>query len=163
VKVDMQRPAGQRTHRQAGMTLVELICAFTILSLLAGMAVPLLHYQVRRDREKDLRWALKEIRTAIDKFKDAADQQKFMPKQGTDGYPETLEQLVDGVQGSDASGTKLKFLRRIPVDPMTGTTDWGLRSEKDDPKSQSWGGENVFDVYTKSYERARDGIPYNQW
>jgi general secretion pathway protein G len=145
------------------MTLVELIAAFTILSLLAGMAVPLTRYKVRRDKERELRSALKEIRTAIDKYKDAADQGAFQTKQGTENFPETLEMLVEGVQTSGANGTKIKFLRRIPRDPMTDTYDWGMRSMKDDPKSMSWGGDNVFDVYTKTYERARDGTPYSEW
>jgi general secretion pathway protein G len=157
----------RRTSRlrktQLGMTLIELICAFTILSLLAAMSVPLTRYKVRRDKERELRFALREIRTAIDRYKDAAAQNKFQVKVGTEGYPESLEMLVEGVNTNDAAGTKIKFLRRIPKDPMTNTSDWGMRSMKDDPKSQSWSGDNVFDVYTKSYERARDGTPYSEW
>jgi general secretion pathway protein G len=145
------------------MTLIELIAAFTILSLLAAMSVPLTRYKVRRDKERELRYALREIRSAIDRYKDAASQNKFQVKVGTEGYPESLEMLVEGVNTNDASGSKLKFLRRIPKDPMTNSADWGLRSMKDDPKSQSWSGDNVFDVYTKSYERARDGTPYSEW
>lgn len=145
------------------MTLVELICAFTILSLLATMSVPLTRYKVRRDKERDLRAALLEIRKAIDRYKDAATLNKFQVKVGTEGYPESLEILVEGVKTNDAAGTKLKFLRRIPRDPMTNSYEWGIRSMKDDPKSQSWSGDNVFDVYTKSYERARDGTPYSEW
>lgn len=146
-----------------GMTLVELIVAFTILALLSAMSVPLARYKVRRDKERDLRASLLEIRRAIDKYKDAADAGQFQVKVGTNGYPENLEMLVEGVSTTDASGGKLKFLRRIPKDPMTNTYDWGLRSMRDDPKSMSWGGENVFDVYTKTYERARDGTPYSEW
>ncbi|MEI9813154.1 MAG: type II secretion system protein [Acidobacteriota bacterium] len=149
--------------RQRGMTLVELIVAFTILSILATMAVPLTRYKVRRDKERELRSALHEIRAAIDRYKDAATANKFQIKVGTEGYPESLEMLVEGVNTNDASGTKMKFLRRIPKDPMTNSTEWGLRSMKDDPKSQSWGGDNVFDVYSKTYERARDGTPYSEW
>ncbi len=153
----------RRRKSQLGMTLVELIAAFTILSLLATMAVPLTRYKVRRDKERELRFALREIRTAIDRYKDAASQNKFQVKVGTEGYPESLEMLVEGVNTNDASGTKIKFLRRIPKDPMTNSFDWGIRSMKDDPKSQSWSGDNVFDVYTKSYERARDGTQYSEW
>lgn len=153
-----------RRRNQAGLTLVELIVAFTILAILSAMAVPLTSYKVRRDKERDLRYALRQIHAAIDAYKDAADQGKFQIKVGTEGYPESLEQLVEGVEMSgSADGSKVKFLRRIPIDPMTGTTDWGLRSMQDDSNSLSWGGENVFSVYTKSYERARDGTPYSEW
>jgi len=126
-----------RRHSQLGMTMIELIAAFTILALLSGMAVPLAAYKVRRDKERELRTALKDIRHAIDQYKDAATANKFQVKVGTEGYPETLEVLVEGVQTNDAAGTKLKFLRRIPRDPMTKSFDWGMRSMKDDPKSQS--------------------------
>jgi general secretion pathway protein G len=153
----------RRRKSQLGMTIVELIAAFTILSLLATMAVPLTRYKVRRDKERQLRSSLDEIRKAIDRYKDAAAQNKFQVKVGTEGYPESLEMLVEGVNTNDAAGTKLKFLRRIPKDPMTNSFEWGLRSMKDDPKSQSWSGDNVFDVYTKSYERARDGTAYSEW
>jgi general secretion pathway protein G len=153
-----------RRHAERGMTLVELIVACTILSLLTTMAVPLARYKVRRDKERDLRYALREMRKAIDDYKDAALAGKIQVKLGTDGYPESLKQLVDGVNlVQSAEAKKIKFLRRIPLDPMTGTYDWGLRSMEDDPDSQSWGGQNVFDVYTKSTERARDGTLYSQW
>jgi general secretion pathway protein G len=149
---------------ERGLTLVELIVAFTILSLLATMALPLARYKVRRDKERDLRIALREIRTAIDKYKDASDQNKIQVKLGTNGYPEDLDVLVEGVTlTGNASGAKLKLLRRIPIDPMTNTREWGKRSDQDDPKSQSWGGQDVFDVYTRSMERARDGTPYSEW
>ena len=153
-----------KRRAQRGLTLVELIVAFTILSLLAGMSVPLVRYKVRRDRERDLLTALREIRKAIDDYKDAANAQKFQIKLGTEGYPETLDQLVEGVKlAQSADGKKIKFLRRIPLDPMTGKREWGLRSMQDDPTSTSWGGQNVFDVYTKSLERARDGTQYKDW
>jgi general secretion pathway protein G len=149
---------------ERGLTLVELIVAFTILSLLATMAVPLARYKVRRDKERDLRLALREIRTAIDKYKDASDQNKIQVKAGTNGYPEDLDVLAEGVtMTGTATGAKLKFLRRIPIDPMTNTREWGKRSDQDDPKSQSWGGQDVFDVYTRSMERARDGTAYSEW
>ena len=154
----------RRRPGQSGLTLVELIVAAAILALLSTMAVPLTRYRVQRDKERDLRLALREIRHAIDAYKDAADAQKFQIKVGTEGYPETLEQLVEGVvMSGSADGTKIKFLRRIPIDPLTGKAEWGLRSMQDDPKSQSWGGQNVFDIYSKSTQRARDGTPYSEW
>jgi len=144
--------------------LVELIVSFTIMSLLTTMAVPLASYRVKRDKERELRYALREIRKAIDAYKDASLANKIDIKLGTEGYPESLEILVKGVKLSQSpDGKEIKFLRRIPMDPMTGTYDWGKRSMQDDPKSQSWGGQNVFDVYTKSTERARDGTPYAEW
>ena len=149
---------------QRGFTLVELIVSFTIMALLTTMAVPLAAYRVKRDKERELRYALREIRKAIDAYKDASLANKIDVKLGTEGYPETLEILVQGVKLSQSpDGKVIKFLRRIPMDPMTGTYDWGKRSMQDDPKSQSWGGQNVFDVYTKSTERARDGTPYAEW
>jgi general secretion pathway protein G len=149
---------------QRGMTLIELIVAFTILSLLTTMAVPLARYKVRIEQEKELRYALRTITKAIDDYKDAANAQKIEVKLGTNGYPETLEQLVKGVKLlQTADGKVIKFLRRIPKDPMTNSFDWGLRSDQDDTDSKSWGGQNVFSVYTKSMEKARDGTPYSEW
>jgi general secretion pathway protein G len=157
-----QRVAKKASQR--GMTLVELIVAVTILGLLSTLAVPLAAYKVKRDKERDLRYALREIRGAIDRYKDASDQQKIQVKVGTDGYPEDLDVLVEGVKlVGNPTGAKIKFLRRIPIDPMTGTTNWGKRSSQDDPKSNSWGGQNVFDVYSTSMDRARDGTPYSEW
>jgi general secretion pathway protein G len=151
-------------RKQRGMTLVELIVAFTILALLSTMAVPLARYKVRRDKERDLNYALRQIRKAIDDYKDAALANKIQTKLGTDGYPETLEDLVKGVNLTQSADAKvIKFLRRIPMDPMTGTYDWGKRSTQDDPLSTSWGGQNVFEIYTKSTERARDGTLYSTW
>jgi len=153
-----------RRRNQRGLTLVELIVAFTIMSLLSAMAVPLARYKVRRERERELRYALREIRTAIDKYKDMADAQKFGPiKMGTEGYPEDLNILAEGVKLTGTVDKKIRLLRRMPRDPMTGSTDWGKRALQDDPKSTSWGGQNVFDVYTKSMEKAPDGTPYSEW
>jgi general secretion pathway protein G len=149
------------------MTLVELIVAFTILLVLTTMAVPLARSNVRRLRERDLRLALREIHTAIDKYKDAVDSNKLGPDANgpdTFGYPKTLESLVEGVKGAgQGADTKVKFLRRIPLDPMTKTREWGVRSMQDDPKSAGWGGQNVFDVYTKSTEKDAAGTPYAEW
>jgi len=144
----------------AGMTLVELIVAMSILMLLTTLALPLARVTIQREREHELRAALHEMRDAIDRYKDAADRGAFQIKLGTDGYPPDLEKLV---KGEDVNGKKLRFLRRIPVDPMTGTTDWGLRSSQDAPDSTSTGGENVFDVYTKSNGTALDGSKYIDW
>lgn len=154
----------RRRKGQSGLSLVELIVAFTILAMLAGMAVPLARYRVRRDKERELRWALHEMHQAIDKYKDMADRQEIGPmKLGTENYPESLEMLVEGVKKTGAVDTKIRFLRRIPKDPMTNSYDWGKRSMQDDPKSTSWGGQNVFDVYTKSQDRASDGSLYSEW
>ncbi|MGA2327604.1 MAG: type II secretion system protein [Bryobacteraceae bacterium] len=153
-----------KRNNQRGLTLVELIVAFTIMSLLAAMAVPLARTRVRRERERELRWSLREIRTAIDKYKDAADA-KLIPanKLDSDGYPESLEQLAEGVKLNNSPDKKIRFLRRVPKDPMTNSTDWGLRSTRDETASTSWGGQNVFDVYTKSTEKAPDGTAYSEW
>jgi general secretion pathway protein G len=149
---------------QRGLTFIELIVAFTIMAMLTTMAVPLARYKVRRDKERQLTYALREIRKAIDDYKDAALAGKIEVKLGTDGYPETLDQLVQGVKLlQDANGKKIKFLRRIPLDPMTNSRDWGFHSTQDDPNSQSWGRQNVFDVYSKSTDRARDGTLYAEW
>jgi general secretion pathway protein G len=151
---------------RCGMTLVEVIVAFTILMLISTMAIPLARSRVRKIKEHDLRAALQEMRTAIDKYKDAADSNKLGPqKQDSYGYPESLEALVNGVKAAGAAGadTKIKFLRRIPKDPMTNSYEWGLRSMQDDPGSNGWGGQNVFDVHTKSDLKASDGTPYAEW
>jgi general secretion pathway protein G len=146
--------------KERGLTLVELIVAVTILAILAGAAVPLARTTVRRAKERELRRDLWEMRDAIDRYKDAADRGAFQIKVGTEGYPPDLETLVKGI---DSNGKKLRFLRRIPVDPMTGNTDWGMRSMQDEPDSESWGGQNVFDVYTKAQGTALDGTKYSQW
>ena len=151
-------------RNQRGLPLIELIVAFTIMMLLATMALPLARFRVRREREKDLRWALREMRAAIDKYKDASDNRLIQPgKIDSEGYPESLQQLVDGVRPQGSPDKKLKFLRRIPKDPMTNSFEWGLRSTRDDPDSTGWGGQNVFDVYTKSTDKAPDGTAYAEW
>jgi general secretion pathway protein G len=154
----------RRRQSQRGLTLVELVVAFTILITLSAMALPMARYKVRREKERDLRYALREIRTAIDKYKDMAEQQQLgQTKLGTENYPETLEILVEGVKVPGPQDKKIRFLRRLPRDPFTGGTDWGKRSVQDDPKSQSWGGQNVFDVFTKTMEKAPDGTLYSEW
>jgi general secretion pathway protein G len=153
-----------KRHKQRGLTLVELIVAFSIMLILATMAVPLARAKVRVNRERDLRQALTDVRKAIDKYKDMADLGYLGPqKQGTNNWPETLDVLVDGVKLPGPDGKKMRFLRRIPVDPFTGKTEWGMRSDQDEPKAASWGGQCVFDVYTKTSDKAPDGTPYAEW
>ncbi len=150
-----------RTRRQCtGMTLVELIVATAILLVLTSMALPLTRVVVKREKEKRLRHDLHEMRRAIDRYKNAADTGAFRIKLGSDGYPPTLEVLVRGV---DVNGKRMRFLRKIPRDPMTDSHDWGLRSDQDSPHSSSWGGQDVFDVYTRSNGIALDGTPYKDW
>ena len=153
-----------RRRSQRGLSLVELIVAFTIMSLLAAMAVPMARGKVRREKERELRYSLREIRTAIDKYKDMCDQNAFGQKLGTECYPETLAMLVEGVQlANDATGKKVRFLRRLPRDPFTKSTEWGMRSTADDPTAMSWGGQNVFDVYSKTLEKSPNGESYSDW
>src|ERR1700737_4832770 len=134
-----------------GFTLVELIVATAILVILTGLAVPMARVAIKREKEHELRHDLWELRDAIDRYKDAADRNAFQIKVGTEGYPPGLETLVNGV---DVGGKKVRLLRRIPKDPLAGE-DWGLRSMQDDPSSDSWGGQNVFDVFTKSQGTGR--------
>jgi general secretion pathway protein G len=145
---------------EAGLTLVELIVTVTILGILASAAVPIARFQVKRQKERELRYDLWEMRSAIDAYKDAADRHAFQTKMDSYNYPPDLQTLVDGV---DVQGKKVKFLRRIPVDPMTGKDDWGERAMQDDPTSDSWGGQNVFDVHSKSDGTALDGTKYSDW
>jgi general secretion pathway protein G len=162
--LDRKPAISSRRRNERGLTLVELIVAFTIMTLLTAMAVPVARYKVRRDRERELRYALREMRTAIDKYKDLSDQGALgPPKMDSEGYPESLTVLVEGVKMSGTVDKKVRLLRRIPKDPMTNSYEWGLRSMQDDPQSQSWGGQNVFDVYTRSTEKAADGTPYSEW
>jgi general secretion pathway protein G len=149
-----------RRRGQRGLTLVELIVAMTIMVILTGAALPVARTAIRREKERELRRDLWEMRDAIDRYKDAADNQKFQVKLGSEGYPPDLETLVNGV---DIGGKKVRFLRKIPKDPMTGNTEWGMRSMQDDPKSTSWGGQSVFDVFTKAEGTALDGTKYQDW
>lgn len=150
----------QEDGREAGLTLVELIIVVAIIAILASAAIPIARFQVRREKERELRRDLWEMRSAIDHYKDAADKGAFQVKADSLGYPPDLQTLVDGV---DVQGKKVRFLRRIPVDPMTGNAEWGMRSNQDDPDSTSFGGQGVFDVHTKSDGTALDGTKYSTW
>jgi general secretion pathway protein G len=155
------KSGGRRQHKQArGFTLIELIVTTAILMILTGMVIPLARLSIQREKEHELRYDLWMMRDAIDRYKDAADRGAFQIKVGSDGYPPDLDTLVNGV---DVAGKKVRFLRRIPVDPMSGKAEWGMRSTQDDPDSDSWGGQNVFDVFTKSQGTALDGTKYSQW
>lgn len=142
------------------MTLIELVVAITVMMVLTSVALPVVRIRIQRERETELRRALWDMRDAVDRYKDAADRGAFQVKLGSEGYPPDLQTLVDGV---DVNGNKLRFLRRIPIDPMTGNTDWGLRSVQDDPDATGWGGQDVFDVHTKSQGTALDGTKYSDW
>ena len=148
---------------ERGLSLVELIVAFTILLILTTAALPLARVKVKRERERELRYALRQMRDAVDRYKDAADRGLIQVEVGSEGYPPDLETLVNGVDMVGQVDKKFKFLRRIPRDPMTNSDDWGLRSMQDDPQSMSWGGENLFDVYTKSQDTALDGSQHADW
>jgi general secretion pathway protein G len=143
-----------------GFTLVELIVATAILVVLTGLAVPLARVAIKREKERQLREDLWALRDGIDRYKDLADAGKIQIKVGSEGWPPDLETLVKGV---DVGGKRYRFLRRIPIDPMTGSTEWGLRSMQDDPESDSWGGQNVFDVFTKAQGTGLDGTEYKDW
>jgi general secretion pathway protein G len=154
----IQRWPGAKLAR--GFTLLELIISCLIIIVLSTMAVPLAKVTIMRERERMLRADLWEMRDAIDRYKAAADMGGFRTKVDSQNYPPDLETLV---KGEDINGKKVRFLRKIPIDPMTGNTDWGLRSMQDDPDSDSWGGQSVFDVYTKSQGTALDGTKYKDW
>jgi general secretion pathway protein G len=149
-----------KQKQQAGMTIIELIVAIAIMAILATGVLPISRNIVKREREKELRAALWQMRDAIDRYKNDADTGRFQIKLDSNGYPPDLDELVKGV---DISGKKIRYLRRIPMDPMTHSKEWGLRSMQDDPDSDSWGGQAVFDVYTKSNGTALDGTKYKDW
>jgi general secretion pathway protein G len=149
------------TKGARGFTLMELIIAATILSILTLMAYPLARVTIQREKEKRLHQALWEMRDAIDRYKDAAERGYFQTKVDSQNYPPDMETLVKGVEGQ--AGKKYRFLRSIPTDPMTNSKEWGLRSNQDDIDSDSWGGQNVYDVYTKSDGVALNGEKYKDW
>jgi general secretion pathway protein G len=157
----------RRRQSERGHTFIELLIVTSILLIIASAAMPLARVTAQRQREAELRRVLREMRTAIDRFKDSVDQGLIATTElrpGSEGYPPDLETLVEGVPAAnDASGRKLRFLRRIPTDPMSNTTEWGLRSYQDKPDTTSWGGQNVFDVYTQSDGTALDGTKYRDW
>jgi len=154
-------------RERGGFSFVEVLVVSVVLMVLASAALPLARVSMQRQREAELRRALRELRTAIDKYKDAVDLGQIAAtdvRAGSEGYPEKLEILVEGVPAAnDASGKKLRYLRRIPIDPMTGEAEWGMRSYQDKPDSTSWGGQNVYDVYSKSDGVALDGTKYRDW
>jgi len=151
------------THSQQGMSLLELIIACTILMILSSAALPIARYTIVHKKEELLHYNLRQMRDAIDRYKDLADSNKIRVEVGTEGYPPDLDTLVKGVKVGAGDDKKIRFLRRIPVDPMTGQADWGLRAVSDDPDSRSWAGKNVFDVYSKSQATASDGTRYADW
>jgi len=157
----------RRFSQGRGFSFVELLVVTSIILVLAGAVLPLARITIQREREIELRRALRELRTAIDRYKDAVDQGQIGGTDnqlGSEGYPPDLETLVEGVTAAgDASGRKLKFLRRVPVDPLTRSAEWGLRSYQDAPDARSWGGKNVFDVYSRSEGTALDGTKYRDW
>jgi len=154
------QPVSTHKMSEQGLTLVELIVTIAILAVLASASVPITRFEVKRQNERILRRDLWEMRDAIDHYKDAADLGSFQNKLESQGYPSDLETLVNGI---DIRGKKVRFLRRVPVDPMTGHAEWGLRSMQDDPQSDSFGGQSVFDVYSKSKGTALDGTKYSDW
>jgi len=153
----------RRSSSEAGMTLLELILACAILLILSSSALPIARYTIVHKKEELLSYELRQMRDAIDRYKDLADSNKIRVEVGTEGYPPDLETLVNGVKLGAGDDKKIRFLRRIPVDPMTGRAEWGLRAVQDDPDSTSWAGKNVFDVYSKSQATGTDGRRYSEW
>lgn len=154
---------GVSAHSAAGMTLLELLVACSILLLLATMALPMARMVIREHKEAELRYDLRLMRDGIDRYKDAADKNLIQAQAGTENYPPDLQTLVTGVQMNQVKDRKIRFLRSIPMDPMTGQKDWGMRSVADDADSTAWGGTDVFDVYSKSTGTALDGTKYSDW
>jgi general secretion pathway protein G len=159
----MGNKGARRRCSQAGMTLLELIIAAGILAVLATAALPTVRFLIIRPKERELRRDLREMKDAIDRYKDYSDKNLIRVKVGSEGYPPDLDTLVKGVNMGASDTQKVRFLRHIPIDPMTGRADWGLRSVQDDPDSDSWDGSNVFDVYSKSTGTALDGTMYKDW
>jgi len=151
------------TRGQAGYTLAELVMVAAVMVILAGAALPAVKFTARRTKEMELRHDLRTMREAIDTYKRFSDMGHLAVDVGTEGYPAELEDLVEGVEIAGQIDRKLKLLRRIPVDPMTGEAEWGMRSFQDEPDSDSWGGENVFDVYSLSNGVGLNGVPYREW
>ena len=152
-----------RNRSEQGMTLLELILACAILMILSSAALPIARYSIVHKKEELLHYELRQMKDAIDRYKDLADSNKIRVEVGSEGYPPDLEALVKGVKLGAGDDKKIRFLRRIPVDPMTGQAEWGLRCVSDDADSKSWCGKNVFDVYSKSQGTASDGTKYADW
>ena len=159
----MHRTRRERRSRQAGYTLAELVMVAAVMVALAAVTLPVAKFTAKRSKEADLRAALREMRSGIDEYKRYSDQGFIPIDLGTDGYPKELEILVEGVEIVGQVDKKVKFMRRIPVDPMTGKAEWGLRSYQDEFDSTSWGGENVYDVYSLSRGVGLNGVPYQKW
>jgi general secretion pathway protein G len=151
------------TRGQAGYTMAELVMVAAVMVILAGAALPAVKFTARRTKEMELRHHLRTMREAIDTYKRYSDMGLLPVDVGTEGYPAELEDLVEGVEIAGQIDRKLKLLRRIPVDPMTGEAEWGMRSFQDEPDSDSWGGENIFDVYSESSGVGLNGVPYREW
>jgi len=145
------------------MTLIELIITCAILMILSAVALPIAKHSIMRQRETELRHALRQMRDAIDRYKDASDHNQIRVEIGSEGYPPDLETLTKPLQLGTGGDRKIRFMREIPIDPMTGRADWGLRAVADDPDSQNWGGKNVFDIYSRSTATAMDGTKYSDW
>jgi len=167
-EAQIQKRRSPRTRRaQSGLTLLELILTCAILLILSATALPIARYALIRQKETELRHALQEVRDAIDRYKDAADHNQIRTEMGSEGYPPDLDSLTKpiplGTAGGASGDKKIRFLRSVPIDPMTGRADWGLRSVSDDFDSQNWGGKNVFDIYSQSRGTAMDGTKYADW
>ena len=165
--IELPKSAGRRggrpTWRSRGFTMVELAIVAAIISILTAMVIPVVRYTVKRQDELELRYSLRLMRDAIDKYKQYSDSGLIPPQIGTEGYPTDLQTLVDGVSLVGQINKKQKFLRRVPIDPMTKKAEWGLRSFQDEPDSSSWGGQNVYDIYSLSPLKAIDGTFYKDW
>ena len=157
------RPSGSMHRRAGGFTMVELTIVCALIMILTAMVIPISRYATKRQKEVELRYDLRMMRNAIDKYKQYSDAGLIPVDLGTEGYPKTMDVMVEGVNQIGQISKKLKFLRKVPVDPMTGKAEWGLRSLQDDPTSTSWGGQDVYDVYSLSRDRAIDKSSYKDW
>jgi general secretion pathway protein G len=157
--------SGEASGRRgaAGYTIAELVLVAALLLIFAALVMPATRMTHRRVKEMELRSALRSMRDAIDEYKRYSDAGLIPIDLGTDGYPKELEVLVEGVDLVGQIDKQAKFLRRVPIDPMTGKAEWGLRSYQDEPESDSWGGENVYDVYSLSPGVGLNDVPYREW
>jgi len=160
---DASKVKSSAHSQELGMTLLELIIASSILLILSSAALPVLRYTIVRQKEAELHRDLREMRDAIDRYKDYSDRGMIRVEAGSEGYPPDLDTLVKGTNIGAGQDQKIRFLRRIPKDPITGRAEWNLQAVQDDPDSTSWGGKNVFDVHSKSQGTALDGTKYSGW